>query len=128
MSRPRDLIVTALAPLEDLDPTVRVIPYARTIDPPAVPTVMVRVDRVEPAAARAGARRVRSYTFAVIVVPAKSTGDAADAEIDALLEDVLAVLDDAPDLTWTAAERGTYQDTAFPAYEVTVTQPLKIGA
>ena len=124
MSKARDFLVDKLTVLE---PAFRVLPYARTIDPPRKPTVLVRVDRVEPAG-EAGARRVRRYRYAVIIIPIKTNGDPAEDELDACLEDVLAAIDAAPDVTWEAAERGTWEDTAFPAYEVTVSVPLKIGA
>ena len=131
MSKARDFLIEQLAPLEDLEDPFRVLPFARGLSPARKPTVLVRVDEVAPVNS-AGARRVRVYTFGVIVLGRHTTGDNADDEIDALLEDVLAVLDSeqlaTAGITWTAAKRGTWQDTAYPAYEVTTTVPLKIGA
>jgi len=122
----RALLVGYLAPLEE--DGIRVLEYARKIDPPAHPTVLVRYDRVRPAGKDAGARRVRSYEFGLLCVPAKSTGAPAEDEAGALLDDVLAVLDDAPNVLWSVAERGTFEDSTYPAHEITVTLPLKIGA
>lgn len=124
MSRARDYLVAVLKPLE---PDFRVLPYARKIDPPKKPTVLVRVDKIDPNPG-AGARRVRTYSYAVLVIPVKSTGDPAEDELDACVEDVLDVLDRAADVQWSTAARGTWDETDFPAYEITVTVPLKIGA
>lgn len=101
---------------------VRVVGYARNIDPPSKPTVMVRLDEAEPGA---GAPNVwRRYAFALVVLPAKTHGSAADDELDALLEDVLYAIEQAPNLTWSKAARGTYQDNSYPAYEVTLSVPF----
>lgn len=123
----RALLVEWLAPLEALDPPVRVIAHARKIDPPSVPTVLVRYDRQRPAGSAAGARRVRLFTFAVLCVPAKREGPPGEDESLELLDDVLAVLE-TTQATWEEAEQGTYEDTNHPAQAVTVTVPLKIGA
>lgn len=109
----RDAILAAVAalPLE-----VDVEPYARNavID---APCVMVRLDRV----AKSGPWR--NYSAALLVLVPNVVED-ADDELDALLEDVLHVLDtDAGPLTWTTAERATFND-AFPCYEVTLTVPI----
>lgn len=127
ISAARALLVSYLAPLEDLTPPVRVIPYARQVSPPDRPTVLVRFDGVAPATG-AGARRVRTYRFALLCVPGKVRAEAAEDEADALLEDVLAVLDDSPQVSWSTADRGLYEDTEIPSHEVTITLPLKIGA
>lgn len=127
VSDARALLIEWLAPLEALDPPVRVIAHARSIDPPKDPTVLVRYDRVRPNRA-AGARRVRTFEFGLLCVPGKLTGPEAEDESTALLDDVLDVLDAAPNVTWEVAERGTYEDSSYPAHEITVTVPLKIGA
>lgn len=116
----RQAVIDAVAGLE-LD-GVNVIGYARNIDPPTKPTVLVRVDLVEPYPGLPDRNR---YTFGLVLIPTRSGPGSADDELDDLLEDVLHALDNAPDLTWTRAERGTYQDTTYPAYEVTLSVPFK---
>jgi hypothetical protein len=98
---------------------VVVLPYSRQIDPPSQSTVMVRIDTVAPSAATGGAR---DYTFALVLIAAQVTPGPADDELDDLLEDVLAALDDvaASGLRWTEATRAVYAQSN-PAYEVTVT-------
>ena len=98
---------------------VAVIGYARQIDPPAWPTVMVRVDEVSRPAGMPQGCRV--YKFALVCIAAKTDPDGpADDELDGLLEDVLHALDTAPDLIWETATRAVYAETS-PAYEVALT-------
>lgn len=116
---PRMLVNDALT--AQLSPaSVTVLPYARQIAPPPRPTVMVRLDRLIPGTL-AGVGQVRSTELALIVLAAKTdpTGP-ADDELDALLEDVIHAVEQAPGLTWTEAKRAVYADT-IPAYEVSVT-------
>ena len=102
---------------------VDVMGYARQIDPPARPTVMVRVDEVtRPSDLPIGCR---VYKFALVCVAALTDhGGAADDELDVLLEDVLHALDSAPALTWDTATRAVYAETN-PAFEVIVTVTTK---
>ena len=102
-----------------MPPGVDVLGYARQIDPPARPTVMVRVDEViRPPALPSGCR---AYRFALVCIAAQTDpGGPADDELDGLLEDVLHALDTGTDLTWENATRAVYNDTN-PAYEVAVT-------
>lgn len=114
-ARPRQLVIDALA--DELPTTLRVVEYARQIDPPTVTTVMVRVDNVTPHPATPQAQR--RYGFALIILAAKSdpTGP-ADDELDAALEDVLYAIERSQTLPqWTSAERAVYADTT-PAYQV----------
>lgn len=99
-----------------------VIPYARNIDPPRRPTVMVRIDRVIPSRAASGLWRVEG---ALVIVGAKTQGQSADDDLDNALADVLFALGNpavASALTWTEATRGGYPDPdpTNPAYEVAV--------
>lgn len=106
---------------------VAVIAYARNIDPPQVPTVLVRVDEVSPSVPSRDnpiPNAWRTYGFALVLVPSTSEPGTADDELDALLEDVLYAIDQHDRLTWTKATRGTYQDTTYPAYEVALTVPF----
>lgn len=108
-------LLTAVLPTD-----VDVIPYARDIDAPARSTVMVRVDRVTPSPAMAGAR---VYETALVLVGKRTTAGPADDEIDALLEDVLYALsrNEIPNgVTWSQAVRATYgePDGTNPAYEI----------
>lgn len=119
MSTARDEVVAAL---ETIVPTsIRVVGYARAIDPPQKPTVLVKIVRVTPAAIQ----NRRAYEFGLVIIPTKTDPNGpADDELDAALETVLDALDQWEDVTWSAAERGTYQDTTYPAYEVAVTLPI----
>lgn len=117
MSRPRDEVVAALA--AHAPASVRILPYARNIDPQSTTVALVRADRVNPHPAAPQSWRV--YEFAVIVVPAKTSAGNADDELDDALEDVLHAIDQADDLTWESAERGNYQDSGYPAYEIHMT-------
>lgn len=96
---------------------VRVIPYMRDLDPPAKPTVMVRIDEVVPSPFP---QVWRIYRFALVLIPTMTKVGDADEELDALLEDVLYAVDQPTnDLTWSAAKRATFEDK-YPAYEVTL--------
>ena len=119
MTTPRALVKDALT--DQLDPaSVTVLAYARQIAPPPRPTVMVRLDRAIPGTL-AGVGLVRSTGLALIVLAAKPDPPGpADDELDALLEDVLHAVEQAPGLTWTEAKRAVYADS-IPAYEVSVT-------
>ncbi|CCH79084.1 hypothetical protein BN12_40054 [Nostocoides japonicum T1-X7] len=101
---------------EHLPDDVDVIPYARNIDSPARSTVMLRLDEVTPGVASG----LGTYTFALLLIAAKTSPGPADDELDALLEDVLYALDRLSDagVTWSSARRATYEDKN-PAYEVT---------
>src|SRR5690349_17664967 len=115
-------MLTALTDVGERLEGVNVIPYARNIDPPAVLTVMVRVDEVSPESPVPNAER--TYGFALVLLPTKLEPGPADDELDGLLEDVLYAIDKHPQLTWSKATRATYQDTTYPAYEVTLAVPF----
>lgn len=95
---------------------VRLIPYSRDIDLPETNTVMIRLDRVIPAAARG----LTTYEFSLILIAAKQTAPAADDELEELLEDVLLALDKRSDagITWSSATRATYKEN--PAFDVAI--------
>jgi hypothetical protein len=103
---------------------IDVEPYARNIDPPLAPVVMVRLDKVRPS-------RTAGYLWdvdaALVLVGPSTTPGAADDELDAALGDVLFALesgDIASLLYWTEATRATYGptdgDPTNPAYEITL--------
>jgi hypothetical protein len=117
----RTEVVAALDPLLD---GVTVLPYARNVTPPAQPLVMVRVDRVEPAKELPNHNR---YTFALVLLGSKNEPGPADDELDELLEQVIFAINSEQDvLTWESAARGTYENTSYPAYEVTVIHNIKV--
>lgn len=117
----RSEVVDALDPLL---PGVTVLAYARNVDPPKKPLVMVRVDRVEPAPQVPNHNR---YTFALVLLATKNEPKHADDELDELLEQVIfAINSEDSVLTWTSAVRGTYENTSYPAYEVTVIHNIKV--
>ncbi len=105
--------------LATLPPDITILPYAREIDPPAQPTVMVRIDEVRPSPAGFG---LQNYEFALVLIAAKTAPGPADDELDVLLDDVLHALGKPAipvGVTWTSAKRATYNDT-HPAYEVAI--------
>jgi hypothetical protein len=104
---------------------VDVLPYARQIDPPDRSTVMVRVDVIRPAP-ESGLWEVDAAL--VLIVPGPGTEvEAAEAELDGLLEDVLYALDNDDGIPngvrWTEAKRAVYgePEPTNPAYEVALT-------
>lgn len=114
---PRDLLATALE--DGLPNTFHLERIAQEMVI-TTETVMVRIDEVtrHPQVA-ASARR---YVFTVIVLAPTSD------ELDAALEDVLRVIEDAPELPqWTKATRATFGDDT-PAYEVEIPFDLSVTA
>lgn len=96
---------------------IDVVAYARDIDPPARPTVLLRIDDVtrHPNTPQ----EARRYGFTVILLGA-GDGDAAEAELERALEDVLYAVESSPELPqWTRAERAVWRDTT-PAFEIAV--------
>ncbi len=97
---------------------VIVLPHTTALDPPAKPTVMLRLDNVTPGAARG----IRSYRYALVLLASSSEVEGSDVELEALVEQVLAALDRFdPNLAITIGEgkRGTYRGTT-PAFEIPV--------
>lgn len=101
---------------------VNVIGYARSIAPPAKPTVLVRLDEVVPSPTNPQAENLHRY--ALVLIPTMTEPGNADDELEALLEDVLYAIFKAGNLTWSKATRGTYQDTTYPAFEVALDVPI----
>jgi hypothetical protein len=98
---------------------VTVLRHPSQIDPPAQSTVMLRLDKVTPGAARG----IRAYTFAAVLLAGSSAVDGADVELEALLEQTLAVVDTfdpALAITWAEITRGVYRQT-IPAFEIPLT-------
>lgn len=121
MPTPRDKLVSDVAAV--VDPVeFRVLPYARSIDAPELLTVLVRLDEIAPNDQHQSAR---DYTFGLILVATHAEPGRADDELDAGVELLLAALDESDTAVWTKAQRATYQDTDFPAYEITVSQVLR---
>jgi hypothetical protein len=114
MPTARDTVLAQLAQLPSSVATVRA--YARLNRPPAKPTLLVRVDEIDPV------DQFRRYGFSLIVLGTKQLTDddrvgGVDDEIDELVELVLAELDKGiTDLTWTSAKRGVYEPTNSPCY------------
>jgi hypothetical protein len=114
MSNPRDLIVEHLS--TNL-PDVKVRP-AGPVDNVAGDLVLVRLDSVVPGVVKGR----RDYTGSLLCVSG-TTGDKSDDDVDDLLEDVLAVVDLTPGVSWSSAQRATLDDQ-WPAWEVTVRYPI----
>lgn len=118
MSAARNLLTSLLDPI--LGPGVTVIKYAREIDPPAKPTVLIRVDSIKPSKHAQG---LWDYGFALICIASKSGAGPADDELDDLTEDVLLAMEDdsIPNgVIWSEATRVTYAEQ-YPAYQVDLT-------
>lgn len=118
MSTARETVLVQLDQLAAEAAQVRA--YSRLNRQPARPTVLVRMDEIEPnPTAGSGAR---TYKFALIVLGTKLVTDddskgGADDELDELVELLLDALDVGPtDLIWTSAKRGTYEATDSPCY------------
>jgi len=96
-----------------LGTTFRVVAYdvAEVI---SKPTVMVYRERVTAGPSFA----LQVHTFALWVVGPGQMGEQTVAKLDDLLDDVLGVLDDLPQVTWSEA---LYQvlDDKYPAFKVT---------
>lgn len=102
--------------------TIDVIPYARNVDPPARPVVMVRLDVVRKSKSAGGLWDVEG---ALVLIAAKTAPGDGDDELDDLLSDVLIGLESdqvRAALNWTEATRGTYplDNPTNPAYSVAV--------
>lgn len=95
---------------------VDVVAYARVLDGPSQPTVMVALTGARPGPAVG----LTTWTVQLLLVGAKTVGADADDQVDGLLEDVVAALDHVADagIVWSSATRVTFGDTQ-PAYEVT---------
>lgn len=107
-----------------LDPDlIRVLPFARNIDPPDLPTLMFRLDGVKPSKVAGG---LWELSGALVLVGAVTDPGAGDVALDDALSDVLLALATPPvseALNWSEATRGGYPnpDPTNPAYEVAVT-------
>ena len=112
MALPRSQVVAALSASADLT-YATVIPYARDIDPPSKPTVMVRLDEVRPS----GAATTWNCRFGLVLVTPQTTAGPADEELEGFLIDVLFALVQAEGLSWTNATRAIYNESN-PAFEV----------
>jgi hypothetical protein len=116
MSNPRDVVVEHLT--AEL-PDVLVKPHADQVDNVVGDLVMVRLDTVVPGVVKGR----RDYTGSLLLVTGATSAEAGDGDVDDLLEDVLAVLDKTPNVTWSEAKRATLDDQ-WHAWEVTVRYPI----
>jgi hypothetical protein len=119
VSTVRDLLGDLLAKSFPQPGPVDIQRHPGAVDPPAKPTIMLRLDTVAPGASRGQ----RAYTFALVLLSTLSDPDASDDQLDALLEATMSALDRFDPnlaLTWATVTRGTYRLTV-PAYEIPVT-------
>lgn len=117
----REEVISALTGTGVLDPA-QVVGYARSIDPPSIPTCLVRLDDVVPSPDNPQAENLHHYSL--ILVPSMTETGPADDELEDFLEDVLYAIGKHGNLTWSKATRGTYQDTQYPAFEVALDVPF----
>lgn len=123
----RDQVAAALA--ASLEPGVRVVPYQRVVDNLTGPLCMVGISSVVPDELLPHERR--RYTVTVSVLVATTDPGAADDDVDALLEDVLAAIDADLHLAWSTAERASFSSSpnspaTFPGYDVTLLAHVNI--
>ena len=101
-----------------------VLPYSRQIDPPTKATLMVRLDVTRPGPELGS--RDNDVTL-VVVAPGGLEVEATEAELDALLEDVLHVLERndvvSNAVVWESATRAAYgePDPTNPAFDIKTT-------
>ena len=94
--------------------------YAARIDTPVKRTVLLRVDEVRPDITLPVSTFLYTYSLMCVSAFTDDGRGPADEDLDELLEDVLMAVEDTPDVSWTAATRGQWLDTAHPAYIVTI--------
>lgn len=119
MSTPRDLLAAVLVKSFPAGGPVDVQRHPGAVDPPAKPTIMLRLDTVTPGTVRGH----RVYTYALVLLSTLTDPDASDDQLDTLLEQTLTALDSYDPnmaLTWAPATRGSYRLTT-PAFEIPVT-------
>jgi hypothetical protein len=107
-------VLTAALPAVD---GVDIVRYARDVDPPARPTLLLRIDDVvrHPDAPQSQ----RRYGFTLILLGA-GDGERAEEELEEALETVLWAVEESPDLPqWVRAERAVWRDST-PAFEIAV--------
>lgn len=96
-------------------PEFAVIPWLRTVDGVAKPTLIVTREHVAHATSAKG---VRDNAMKVLVVDPRQTN--GEDQLDASLDVVLAALDVMPDIAWTDATRAVL-DEKWPTYSITLT-------
>lgn len=111
----RDDVVTFL---EAAMPTLQVWPSPRFPDTLLADCLVVAPTSVTPASVAYAAVTAQLDLF---VLSATTAGDAAEDHLEALLDSVLVVLD-ANQVTWTRAERSTFQEL-YPAYKIEMEIP-----
>lgn len=82
--------------------------------------VRVRVDTVRPST---NPQAWHTYDLALVIVSALQDAEAAEAELDDLLLDVLFAVEDTESLVWTTATRVTVDDSLH-GYQVALTVHL----
>src|SRR5512138_119134 len=125
MPNPRQQLVDLLTPGIVPAGSWEVRKYARTIDPPAKPVAMLRLDQIEPGPEWG----TRIYRYGIVVITGKQTMEgAADDELEDVVEDVLLALAKAVDglaVVINTAKRGVYADT-MPAFEIPIEVKVSI--
>jgi hypothetical protein len=111
--------------VEHLPDTYQVERWAPQLDTVQAPTLLLRLDGIEPAP-EAGQHQ-RRYLATVLAVSPRddATADATD-EVDAVAEDVLYAIDQSDQVTWTACKRVSVDDL-WAGWEVAIrTIPLTL--
>lgn len=93
---------------------LKVAPYADDVKPePLHPVAIAWVEALGPTDVMP--KTALLYRVKLLVTVAKVEPGAADDDLDDLVDDVRACLDDTDQLLWTSAQRGSYLE-AFPCY------------
>jgi hypothetical protein len=109
----RATVASALGPAVTAS-GLRVVGYADDVKPePLHPVAVLWVEGVGPTEVMTSAALL--YRVKLLLAVAKVEPGTADDDLDDLLDDVRACLDDTDQLLWTVAQRGTYLE-AFPSY------------
>lgn len=108
----RSMVAAAIATAR---PTWRVVAHNGVLDGVTGPTCVVVTEDVQPGVTGAFLKN----TVAVFVITGKEDPAKAEPDLEDLLYEVLAILDQITTLAWTRAERVLY-DNVFQSYRVTL--------
>lgn len=118
----RETVVAALAPVVDLG--WKIIDTARQIDVLTTPTLIVwtsNVERID----KNNLDWLKATTEVWLITP-ETQHDKVEPALDAMLDQVLALIEAADHITWKTADRGTLAET-FQGWHIPITTVYQIG-